>query len=165
MPVVGKYGMHLISIPSSPQTWKERRITRLWWKLMTILVDSSGFSVAPAPISSRFFCPRPPLLLSNQNRHATQATWRFELSGVDCNCVKSQFAVHHLPKFISGMFIFASVDPKSRFKRRTCRTTIFMVKKITLSTMNVVKFTGKWFWLKGVVVFLYKNDGSKRTKR
>ena len=30
-------------------------------------------SVAPAPISSRFFCPRPPLLLSNQNRHATQA--------------------------------------------------------------------------------------------
>ena len=31
-------------------------------------------SVAPAPISSRFFCPRPPLLLSNQNRHATQAS-------------------------------------------------------------------------------------------
>ena len=30
--------------------------------------------VAPAPISWRFFCPRPPLLLSNQNRHATQAT-------------------------------------------------------------------------------------------
>ena len=34
------------------------------------------FQVAPAPISSRFLCPRPPLLLSspNQNRHATQAT-------------------------------------------------------------------------------------------
>ena len=33
-------------------------------------------NVAPAPISSRFLCPRPPLLLSapNQNRHATQAT-------------------------------------------------------------------------------------------
>ena len=32
--------------------------------------------VASAPISSRFLCPRPPLLLSapNQNRHATQAT-------------------------------------------------------------------------------------------
>ena len=31
---------------------------------------------AAAPISSRFLCPRPPLLLSapNQNRHATQAT-------------------------------------------------------------------------------------------
>ena len=31
--------------------------------------------VASAPISSRFLCPRPPLLLSapNQNRHATQA--------------------------------------------------------------------------------------------
>ena len=31
---------------------------------------------ATAPISSRFVCPRPPLLLSapNQNRHATQAT-------------------------------------------------------------------------------------------
>ena len=31
---------------------------------------------ASAPISSRFLCPRPPLLLSapNQNRHATQAT-------------------------------------------------------------------------------------------
>ena len=34
------------------------------------------FQVAPAPISSRFLCPRPPLLISspNQNRHATQAT-------------------------------------------------------------------------------------------
>ena len=33
------------------------------------------FQVAPAPISSRFLCPRPPLLLSapNQNHHATQA--------------------------------------------------------------------------------------------
>jgi len=33
------------------------------------------FQVAPTPISSRFLCPRPPLLLSapNQNRHATQA--------------------------------------------------------------------------------------------
>ena len=32
--------------------------------------------VASAPISSRFLCPRPPLLLDapNQNRHATQAT-------------------------------------------------------------------------------------------
>ena len=31
--------------------------------------------VAPGPISSRFLCPRPPLLLSapNQNRYATQA--------------------------------------------------------------------------------------------
>ena len=31
--------------------------------------------VAPAPISLRFLCPRPPSLLSapNQNRHATQA--------------------------------------------------------------------------------------------
>ena len=35
------------------------------------------FQVAPAPFSSRFLCPRPPLLLSapNQNRHATQASW------------------------------------------------------------------------------------------
>ena len=34
------------------------------------------FQVAPAPIPSRFLCPRPPLLLSapNQNRYATQAT-------------------------------------------------------------------------------------------
>ena len=34
------------------------------------------FQVAPTPISSRFLCPRPPLLLSvpKQNRHATQAT-------------------------------------------------------------------------------------------
>ena len=34
------------------------------------------FQVASAPISSRFLCPRPPLLLSapNQNRHATQAS-------------------------------------------------------------------------------------------
>ena len=31
--------------------------------------------ITPAPISSRFLCPRPPLLLSapNQSRHATQA--------------------------------------------------------------------------------------------
>ena len=37
------------------------------------------FRVAPAPISSRFLCPRPPLLLSapNQNRHATQAKCLF----------------------------------------------------------------------------------------
>ena len=36
------------------------------------------FQVAPAPISSRFLCPRRPLLLSapNQNRHATQANVR-----------------------------------------------------------------------------------------
>ena len=47
MPVLGKYGTHLSSITSSPQTWKERRITRLWWKLMTILVDSSGFCQQP----------------------------------------------------------------------------------------------------------------------
>ena len=33
------------------------------------------FQVAPAPISSPFLCPRPPLVLSapNQTRHATQA--------------------------------------------------------------------------------------------
>ena len=40
------------------------------------------FQVASAPISSRFLCPRPTLLLSapNQNRHATQAIkWRFLL--------------------------------------------------------------------------------------
>ena len=35
---------------------------------------------APAPISSRFLCPCPPLLLSaaNQNRHATQARIAFD---------------------------------------------------------------------------------------
>ena len=46
--------------------------------------------VASAPISSRFLCPRPPLLLSapNQNRHATQAkvpwSWfsSFSLTGL-----------------------------------------------------------------------------------
>ena len=46
--------------------------------------------VAPAPISSQFLCPRPPLLLSapNQNRHATQAkvpwSWfsSFSLTGL-----------------------------------------------------------------------------------
>ena len=38
------------------------------------------FQVAPAPISSWFLCPRPPLLLTapNQNRHDTQA--RFHLA-------------------------------------------------------------------------------------
>ena len=38
--------------------------------------------VVPAPISSRFLCPRPPLLLSapNQNRHATQAIYMLSLS-------------------------------------------------------------------------------------
>ena len=37
--------------------------------------------VAPTPISLRFLCPRPPLLLSapNQNRHATQANWEENL--------------------------------------------------------------------------------------
>ena len=39
--------------------------------------------VAPAPISSRFLCPRPPLSLSspNQNRHATQAKIVHEWNG------------------------------------------------------------------------------------
>ena len=39
------------------------------------------FQVASAPISSRFLCPRPPLLLSapNQNRHATQANVKCEM--------------------------------------------------------------------------------------
>ena len=39
------------------------------------LAVQAVFQVAPAPISSRFLCPRPPLLFSapNQNRHATQA--------------------------------------------------------------------------------------------
>ena len=39
-------------------------------------VRAAGFSVAPASISSRFLCPRPPLLpcAPNQSRHATQAT-------------------------------------------------------------------------------------------
>ena len=38
------------------------------------------FQVASAPISSRFLCPRPPLLLSapSQNRHATQAIFWLE---------------------------------------------------------------------------------------
>ena len=38
--------------------------------------DSKKPPVRPGPISSRFLCPRLPLLLSapNQNRHATQAT-------------------------------------------------------------------------------------------
>ena len=41
-------------------------------------VRAGGFSSCPAPISSRFLCPRRPLLLSapNQNRHATQANVR-----------------------------------------------------------------------------------------
>ena len=36
---------------------------------------------APAPISSRFLCPLPPISLSapNQNRHATQASPRLSL--------------------------------------------------------------------------------------
>ena len=51
-------------------------------RLPKYLIDKRTFRTnfqvapAPAPISSRFLCPRPPLLLSssNQNRHATQAT-------------------------------------------------------------------------------------------
>ena len=35
-------------------------------------------AVVPALISSRFLCPRPPLLLSNQNRYATQANLDFK---------------------------------------------------------------------------------------
>ena len=40
----------------------------------------AGSQVAPAPISSRFLCARPSLLLSvpNQNRHATQAKTRVD---------------------------------------------------------------------------------------
>ena len=44
------------------------------------------FLVAPTSISSWFLCPRPPLLLCtpNQNRHATQATFRWKANYVTC---------------------------------------------------------------------------------
>ena len=53
------------------------RAAKPWEKL-----KREKFHVTPAPISSRFLCPRPPLLFSapNQNRHATQASY---LSNVD----------------------------------------------------------------------------------
>ena len=43
------------------------------------------FEVASAPISSRFLCPRPPLLLSapSENRHATQASLDVSVGGLD----------------------------------------------------------------------------------
>ena len=49
------------------------------FSLRSMAVLSSRAQVAPAPISSRFLCPRPPLLLSspNQNRHATQAMYLY----------------------------------------------------------------------------------------
>ena len=47
------------------------------------IMTDRNFSVAPASISSRFFCPRPPLLLSNQNRHVTQARSRRVLFASD----------------------------------------------------------------------------------
>ena len=52
------------------------------------------FQVAPAPISSRFLCPRPPLLLSppNQNRHATQVTWELVFQ-FGAGCFRSQKSV------------------------------------------------------------------------
>ena len=47
------------------------------------------FQVASAPISSRFLCPRPPLLLSapNQNRHATQAKNSLKRCCYMCDCL------------------------------------------------------------------------------
>ena len=49
------------------------------------------FQVAPAPISSWFLCPRPPLLLNapNQNRHATQATLNVERLQYCCRRLQS----------------------------------------------------------------------------
>ena len=50
-----------------------------------------NLQVASAPISSRFLCPRPPLLLSapNQNRHATQANpIRLRPAGFLCRQVR-----------------------------------------------------------------------------
>ena len=49
------------------------------------------FQVALAPISSRFLCPRPPLLLNapNQNRHATQATLNVERLQYCCRRLQS----------------------------------------------------------------------------
>ena len=46
------------------------------WRF-TGFVEPGARAAKPAPISSRFLCPRPPLLLStpNQNRHAMQANF------------------------------------------------------------------------------------------
>ena len=66
------------------------------------------FQVASAPISSRFLCPRPPLLLSapNQNRHATQATSTMKFINITVcsqmvtwNCPPIS-RVYHLPNIM-----------------------------------------------------------------
>ena len=50
--------------------------SRVFFAFSWLQTNVRSTAVAPAPISSRFLCPRPPFLLSapNQNRHATQAT-------------------------------------------------------------------------------------------
>ena len=85
--------------------WRDRRrekhchfsfswIACVAWRFCRAGRTSGVFQVAPAPISSRFLYPRPPLLLSapNQNRHATQAiswmktttqTWGLKLKSND----------------------------------------------------------------------------------
>ena len=57
-----------------PWQWESRQI--LPYSVCHEQVFGECF-VALAPISSRFVCPRPPLLLCapNQNRHATKARW------------------------------------------------------------------------------------------
>jgi len=67
---------------------------------------AGSFSVAPAPISSWFFSPRPPLLLSNQNHHATQPIIFY---------FKETFCFPHIGKYVTcKMFI-------SKAFWRTCR--------------------------------------------
>ena len=54
--------------------WFEVIPLRMIYSLRSMAVFSGRSAVAP--VSSRFLCPRPPLLLcvQNQNRRATQAT-------------------------------------------------------------------------------------------
>ena len=92
------------------------------------------FQVAPAPISSRFLCPRPPLLFSalNRNRHATQTTFTpngkrefvplyqvFPLIVVYCLRYRS-LSLYHAPTYLGLLFVLA------------CRKSLFSLRDIKL---------------------------------
>ena len=61
--------------------------------------ERQSHEVAPAPISSWFLFPRPPLLLSvpNQNRHATQAMTTGNKSACRCLIPLTYGYVHSIP--------------------------------------------------------------------
>ena len=104
-------------------------------------------------ISSRFFCPRPPLLLSNQNRHATQAT------DVSTTCAVVIFRVKvSCITSVDGIMLWLLIW-LSDFCHLLCLTSVIKMRKMTklrqklqISHFDVIRAL-RFFLLKRNITF------------